>query len=97
MSESSLRVVWIYPDLLSTYGDQGNALVVEQMRELAELKARVSTFEDTVRWGQRRSVRLALRMDGVVVKAAPPGTFRRTFLQKAISTFDRLTRRRPTA
>ncbi|MFD7551886.1 type 1 glutamine amidotransferase [Streptomyces sp. NPDC059578] len=30
MSESSLRLVWIYPDLLSTYGDQGNALVVER-------------------------------------------------------------------
>ena len=28
MSDNSLRLVWIYPDLLSTYGDQGNALVV---------------------------------------------------------------------
>jgi CobQ-like glutamine amidotransferase family enzyme len=27
---SSLRLVWIYPDLLSTYGDQGNVLVLEQ-------------------------------------------------------------------
>jgi hypothetical protein len=26
--ESALRVAWIYPDLLSTYGDQGNALIV---------------------------------------------------------------------
>jgi CobQ-like glutamine amidotransferase family enzyme len=25
---SALRVVWIYPDLLSTYGDQGNALIM---------------------------------------------------------------------
>ncbi|MCI0386951.1 type 1 glutamine amidotransferase [Streptomyces sp. CNQ085] len=30
MSESGLRVVWVYPDLLSTYGDQGNVLVVER-------------------------------------------------------------------
>ncbi|MDH6117766.1 glutamine amidotransferase [Kitasatospora sp. GAS204B] len=30
MSDSSLRLVWIYPDLLSTYGDRGNALVVER-------------------------------------------------------------------
>ncbi|WP_326692459.1 MULTISPECIES: glutamine amidotransferase [unclassified Streptomyces] len=30
MSDTSLRLVWIYPDLLSTYGDQGNALVVER-------------------------------------------------------------------
>ncbi|MFE6488821.1 glutamine amidotransferase, partial [Streptomyces sp. NPDC057757] len=28
MSDNSLRLVWIYPDLLSTYGDQGNAQVV---------------------------------------------------------------------
>ncbi|GLW96428.1 glutamine amidotransferase [Microtetraspora sp. NBRC 16547] len=27
---SHLRLVWIYPDLLSTYGDQGNVLVLEQ-------------------------------------------------------------------
>ncbi|MCF6522417.1 type 1 glutamine amidotransferase [Streptomyces sp. JJ36] len=30
MSDRGLRLVWIYPDLLSTYGDQGNALVVER-------------------------------------------------------------------
>ncbi|WP_084964130.1 type 1 glutamine amidotransferase [Thermoactinospora rubra] len=29
-SDSVLRLVWIYPDLLSTYGDQGNLLVLEQ-------------------------------------------------------------------
>ncbi|MEV0581412.1 glutamine amidotransferase [Nonomuraea sp. NPDC050310] len=29
-SDSTLRIVWIYPDLLSTYGDQGNLLVLEQ-------------------------------------------------------------------
>lgn len=27
-TESALRIVWIYPDLLSTYGDQGNALIL---------------------------------------------------------------------
>ncbi|MHC6629450.1 type 1 glutamine amidotransferase [Streptomyces globosus] len=30
MSDNSLRLVWVYPDLLSTYGDQGNVLVVER-------------------------------------------------------------------
>lgn len=25
---SAMRIVWIYPDLLSTYGDQGNALIL---------------------------------------------------------------------
>lgn len=26
--ESALRIVWVYPDLLSTYGDQGNLLIL---------------------------------------------------------------------
>ncbi|MET8351325.1 MULTISPECIES: type 1 glutamine amidotransferase [unclassified Micromonospora] len=30
MSTESLRIVWIYPDLLSTYGDRGNALILAQ-------------------------------------------------------------------
>jgi lipid II isoglutaminyl synthase (glutamine-hydrolysing) len=27
-TESALRVVWLYPDLMSTYGDRGNLLIV---------------------------------------------------------------------
>src|SRR5690606_41721395 len=27
-SSSALRIVWVYPDLLSTYGDRGNLLVL---------------------------------------------------------------------
>ncbi len=27
-SDSALRVVWVYPDLLSTYGDRGNMLIL---------------------------------------------------------------------
>jgi len=27
-SESALRIVWLYPDLLSTYGDRGNMLIL---------------------------------------------------------------------
>ncbi|WP_283138783.1 type 1 glutamine amidotransferase [Rhizohabitans arisaemae] len=30
MQSDKLRLIWIYPDLLSTYGDQGNVLVLEQ-------------------------------------------------------------------
>jgi lipid II isoglutaminyl synthase (glutamine-hydrolysing) len=30
---SALRIVWIYPDLLSTYGDQGNALITAYRAE----------------------------------------------------------------
>lgn len=40
MSTSLLRLVWIYPDLLSTYGDRGNLLILahraESRRILAE-------------------------------------------------------------
>src|ERR1700744_3789990 len=29
-----LRLVWVYPDLLSTYGDRGNVLVLERRARL---------------------------------------------------------------
>jgi hypothetical protein len=34
LSESALRIVWIYPDLLSTYGDRGNMLVLARRAQL---------------------------------------------------------------
>src|SRR5690348_7466404 len=33
-SHSMLRLIWIYPDLLSTYGDRGNVLVLERRARL---------------------------------------------------------------
>jgi lipid II isoglutaminyl synthase (glutamine-hydrolysing) len=36
---SSLRLVWVYPDLLSTYGDRGNLLVLERRARLRGLTA----------------------------------------------------------
>jgi CobQ-like glutamine amidotransferase family enzyme len=33
-SESALRIVWIYPDLLSTYGDRGNLLILARRARL---------------------------------------------------------------
>ncbi|MBA3489911.1 MAG: glutamine amidotransferase [Longispora sp.] len=30
MSTETIRIIWVYPDLLSTYGDRGNLLVMEQ-------------------------------------------------------------------
>lgn len=33
-TSSTLRIVWIYPDLLSTYGDQGNALILNRRAQL---------------------------------------------------------------
>jgi CobQ-like glutamine amidotransferase family enzyme len=37
MSESTLRVVWIYPDLLSTYGDRGNMLILARRAALRDI------------------------------------------------------------
>jgi CobQ-like glutamine amidotransferase family enzyme len=36
-----MRIVWIYPDLLSTYGDRGNVLVLERRARLRGLPAEV--------------------------------------------------------
>src|SRR6478752_3424781 len=36
-SESSLRIVWVYPDLLSTYGDRGNMLILARRADLRGL------------------------------------------------------------
>jgi CobQ-like glutamine amidotransferase family enzyme len=38
---SQLRIVWVYPDLLSTYGDRGNALVLERRARLRGLPVEV--------------------------------------------------------
>ena len=32
--DSQLRLVWVYPDLLSTYGDRGNLLVLQRRAQL---------------------------------------------------------------
>jgi CobQ-like glutamine amidotransferase family enzyme len=42
-TESALRIVWIYPDLLSTYGDRGNLLILA--RRAAQRGLRVETAE----------------------------------------------------
>jgi CobQ-like glutamine amidotransferase family enzyme len=36
-----LRVIWIYPDLLSTYGDRGNVLVLERRARLRGIPVEV--------------------------------------------------------
>ena len=33
-TDSQLRLVWVYPDLLSTYGDRGNLLVLQRRAQL---------------------------------------------------------------
>ena len=42
-TESTLRIVWIYPDLLSTYGDRGNMLILA--RRAAMRRIPVETYE----------------------------------------------------
>ncbi len=36
-TESALRIVWVYPDLLSTYGDRGNLLILARRAALRGL------------------------------------------------------------
>ena len=43
MSESTLRIVWIYPDLLSTYGDRGNMLILARRAAMRGIPA--ETYE----------------------------------------------------
>jgi CobQ-like glutamine amidotransferase family enzyme len=47
-TESNLRIVWLYPDLLSTYGDRGNLLILARratMRGLATESIEVRSDE----------------------------------------------------
>jgi CobQ-like glutamine amidotransferase family enzyme len=41
-TESHLRLVWIYPDLLSTYGDRGNLLILARRADLRGLPVECS-------------------------------------------------------
>ena len=38
---NALQLVWVYPDLLSTYGDRGNALVLERRARLRGLPVEI--------------------------------------------------------
>ena len=50
-----LRLIWIYPDLLSTYGDRGNALVLERRARLRGLPVGiVEVNSDQAAAGRRR-------------------------------------------
>ena len=40
-TSSTLRIVWIYPDLLSTYGDRGNVLILRRRAELRGIPTEV--------------------------------------------------------
>ena len=40
MSSSDLTIVWVYPDLLSTYGDRGNMLILAHRARARDIPAR---------------------------------------------------------
>lgn len=87
MSDTGLRVVWVYPDLLSTYGDQGNALMVErraQQRGLEVQRTHIRSDQQLptsadiylIGGGEDRPQRLAaerLHRDGGMQRAADNG------------------------
>lgn len=87
MSDTSLRLVWVYPDLLSTYGDQGNALVVERRARQRRIPVtRIDVRSDQpvptsgdiylIGGGEDRPQRLAaerLRRDGGLNRAVSNG------------------------
>ncbi|GAA3865616.1 type 1 glutamine amidotransferase [Streptomyces sedi] len=87
MSNSGLRLVWVYPDLLSTYGDQGNVLVVERRAQQRGLRVeRVDVRSDQqlptsgdiylIGGGEDRPQRLAaerLLRDGGLTRAVENG------------------------
>ncbi|MDX3355291.1 glutamine amidotransferase [Streptomyces sp. ME01-24h] len=87
MSDSSLRLVWVYPDLLSTYGDQGNVLVTERRaRQRRVPVTRIDVRSDQpiptsgdiylIGGGEDRPQRLAaerLRRDGGLNRAVDNG------------------------
>src|SRR6266702_4985997 len=85
--QSALRIVWIYPDLLSTYGDQGNALImsyrarlrgheVEQLNVRSDQPLPVQGDIYLIGGGEDRPQRLAaerLRRDGGLHRAVGNG------------------------
>ncbi len=72
-----------------------NAVVMEQMREIGELKQRLEALESRAGWSERPAARIARRADDLAVKAAPRGTLRHDLLGSVYHAMQRLARRRP--
>ena len=84
---SALRIVWIYPDLLSTYGDRGNVLILQRRAELRGIPTEIVRVHSSDRvpeqgdiyllgGGEDRPQILAaerLRADGGLARAAARG------------------------
>jgi lipid II isoglutaminyl synthase (glutamine-hydrolysing) len=88
VSSDRIKIVWIYPDLLSTYGDQGNCIVLERraaVRGIATRTVHVRSDEPVpvdgdiylLGGGEDRPQILAaqrLRADGGLARAAEYGS-----------------------
>lgn len=72
-----------------------NAVVMEQMRELSELRQRLDDLENRAGWSARPAARIAKRADDLAVKAAPQGTLRYGLLRSVYHGVQRLIRRSP--
>ena len=56
---SAVRLIWIYPDLLSTYGDRGNLLVLARRTRLRGIPVEIAEVNSDQRVpadGDRKSV-----------------------------------------
>jgi SAM-dependent methyltransferase len=71
-----------------------NAVVMEQMREIEDLRARLDDLERRAGWSKRPAARIARRADDLAVKAAPQGTMRHDVLRSLYHGLQRLLRRR---
>ncbi len=72
-----------------------NAVVMEQMREISELRRRLDELESRSGWSDRPAARLARRADDLAVKAVPQGTIRHDALRSVYHGLQRLFRRGP--
>ena len=71
-----------------------NAVVIEQMREIEDLRASLDDLERRAGWSTRPAARIARRADDLAVKAAPQGTMRHDVLRSLYHGLQRLLRRR---
>jgi methyltransferase family protein len=70
-----------------------NAVVLDQMREVSDLRQRVEELENRAGWSERPVARIAKRADELAVKAAPTGTLRHDLLGSVYHALQRLARR----
>ena len=51
MSDKSLNISWVYPDLLNLHGDRGNVMAFKKVAEIMGIEAkitRVDTFSENI-------------------------------------------------